>query len=310
MISKKRWLLSVVLVVLVTVTACQSQDEMTRLAESEHEGNGGFLWEVVHGDTTVYLQGTIHIGQEDFFPLNTASEAAYKRADVILPEIDLNALDIEEIQPMTMELALYEDGSKLQDHISPELYNDITELLSMYGFDMQMIENLRPWYVEMILTEMIAADAGYDTNYSVDQYFLDRADEDGKEVQALENFEDQLQMFANFSPQLQEETLSAAVNDREELVDEYTNLVSYWLDGDVEGMLDMETENEEFDGYQEYMSQMNDARNMEMAAQIQQIFEENSGQTYMVIVGTMHFILEPSIVSLLEDEGYDVVHVY
>lgn len=30
----------------------------------------------------------------------------------------------------------------------------------------------------------------------------------------------------------------------------------------------------------------------------------------MVIVGTMHFIMEPSIISLLKEKGDEVVHVY
>lgn len=115
-------------------------------------------------------------------------------------------------------------------------------------------------------------------------------------------------MLANFSPELQEQTLATFVNNSEGLVDEYDNLISYWLDGDMDRML--EVEDEELNGYEKYMIEINDARNIEMVNQIQQILEEDNGQTYMVIVGTMHFIMEPSIISLLEEKGYEVVHVY
>lgn len=53
-------------------------------------------------------------------------------------------------------------------------------------------------------------------------------------------------MLANFSPELQEQTLATFVNNSEGLVDEYDNLISYWLDSDMEWMLEME--DEEFNG--------------------------------------------------------------
>lgn len=31
------------------------------------DGPGGFLWKVENGDTTVYLQGTVHLGEPDLF---------------------------------------------------------------------------------------------------------------------------------------------------------------------------------------------------------------------------------------------------
>src|SRR5690625_1478137 len=55
--------------------------------DSEFEsGQGGFLWRVDNEDTTVYLQGTIHIGPQSFYPFNDAIESAYEEADVVVPE--------------------------------------------------------------------------------------------------------------------------------------------------------------------------------------------------------------------------------
>jgi len=32
--------------------------------------------------------------------------------------------------------------------------------------------------------------------------------------------------------------------------------------------------------------------------------------TYLVIVGTLHLIQEPSVISILEEEGYDVEQIH
>ncbi|AXF56547.1 hypothetical protein DT065_11275 [Salicibibacter kimchii] len=85
---------------------------------------------------------------------------------------------------------------------------------------------------------------------------------------------------------------------------ELEHLVSIWRDGDVDAMA------EPTDDYpDEYMKELNDVRNFDMAEQIEDILENDSGQTYFVFVGTLHMTEEPSIVSILEDEGLDVNYV-
>lgn len=68
------------------------------------DGPGGFLWKVEHGETTVYLQGTVHVGPEDFYPMHTEIENAYAEADVVVPEIDITSVNPFEMQEIMMEL--------------------------------------------------------------------------------------------------------------------------------------------------------------------------------------------------------------
>lgn len=265
------------------------------------EETGGFLWEVENGDTTVYLQGTLHLGEEDFYPLQSSTEAAYETSDVVLPEINLNDMDEEEVQSLTMDLATYDDSVTLEDRLPPDLYEEVEGIMQSYGLEEEMYAQFEPWYVEMILQQMITEESDYEPQYGVDLYFLDRAEEDGKEIVELESYEEQMEMMAGFSEDTQIEMLENSVAEHDNAADELDEIVTIWTEGDMEAM------NETTEEYpDEYMEAFNDERNADMAEQISDILENDSGQTYFVIVGTMHMTEEPSIVSILENEGYEV----
>lgn len=279
---------------------------------TEDAEDGGFLWKAENGDTTVYLQGTIHVGDEDFYPLNDEIEDAYEESDVILPEIDLNGLDEEALLTTTMELATYEDSRTIRDDLSEDVYGELEEILQEQGMPIEMMENFRPWFLESMLTELALEESDYRAEHGVDVYFLDRAVEDGKEVRELESYEQQMEMLAGFSEDIQIELLENAIVNYDEMNEGLDELVGFWQDGDVEalsGASEAEAD-ESFEGYEEYMEEMNTNRNINMADTIFDLLAEDNGETHFVIVGALHMVEEPSIVSLLEEDGYDVEHIY
>lgn len=89
-----------ILLLVGLLVACNTEEDGEEMINKQVEeevsgdGNGGFLWKVEHGDTVVYLHGTIHVGKEKFYPLNPQTEEAYEKSDIILPEVDLNNTDL------------------------------------------------------------------------------------------------------------------------------------------------------------------------------------------------------------------------
>lgn len=77
----------------------------------------------------------------------------------------------------------------------------------------------------------------------------------------------------------------------------------------MEGLVELnDTQDVEF--LEEFMDEINKGRNIKMAEQLAELLGNGADQTYFVIVGSMHFVEEPSIVSILEDSGFEVSHVY
>src|SRR5690625_7494489 len=114
--------------------------------DSEFEsGQGGFLWRVDNEDTTVYLQGTIHIGPESFYPLNDAIESAYEKADVVVPEIDITRVGAFSGLKTTADHGVYDDGETIKDHIPEDGYERVIEGLEGFKLEPEGVVCFKPW---------------------------------------------------------------------------------------------------------------------------------------------------------------------
>lgn len=273
----------------------------------EYSDRGGFLWKVENGDTKVYLQGTIHLGNEDTFPLNKHAETSYEEADVVMPEIDLTEINMVETQTMFMEYGTYDEDKTIADDINKESVERLEEIVEEAGIPFELVESFKPWYIDSLLLELALEETPFSSDYSVDSYFLDRAVEDEKEVIELESFDSQLALLSGFSMEHQIKSLETTIEMYQEAAKEIEEMFNVWLKGDVDKMT--EYAKASFEENSEYKEKMNDERNIDMAASIKEILEEDDGRTYFVIVGSMHYIAEPSIISILE-ENYDVEHIY
>lgn len=272
------------------------------------DGPGGFLWKVENGDTTVYLQGTIHVGVEGLFPLNEKIEMAYQEADVVSPEIDIVDFNLFEMQSIMMSVGTYQDGTTIKDHIPEDLYKKLEEKFSELGMPLGLMESYKPWLLAQTIESMLLLQG--DFIEGVDEYFLTRAHEDGKEVIPLETFEEQFAVFADTPEDYQIEMLEAAIDlTAEEYIEQIKGMLDIYMEGDQEKLLELATGDMRNATEHDiaFMRALNDDRNYGMADKIIEFLESGENKTYFVIVGALHFTLEPHIISILEENGYTVV---
>jgi uncharacterized protein len=298
------------------------QDQLDELADEGIEviqtvgradGPGGFLWKVEDENTEVYLQGTIHAGVADFYPLHEEIEKAYLKADVVVPEVDITNVDQSEMQQINMSLGTYQDGSTVKDHISDDVYSEMEETLSQFGIPIEAVEFYKPWILANTIQQLMTQQLGY--TQGVDQYFLNKAADDGKEIIDLETAEEQLKIFADTSAEYQEAMLASSLVTVIEYQQQMEELFETYEQGDEEELLEvlseeeggsseMQEENEAF------MKAINDDRNQNMAEQIVRFLEEDEADTYFVMVGSLHLLQEPHIRSILEEEGYTAERIH
>lgn len=274
------------------------------------DGAGGYLWKIENGQTTVYLQGTIHAGTKDFYPLNTHTEQAYLDADIVVPEVDITSLNLLETSQLLISIGTYQDGTTIEDHIPKKLYTKLSKYMEKEQIPQQM-EMYRPWVLSSMLDSFMLEKLGY--TYGVDEYFLKKAKKDQKEIIALETAESQLSVFADTSEAYQIQMLEETLTSMESYEDDMLELFSLYLAGDEKELLNTltgDTEEEPNPEEEAFMKVLNDDRNIAMADQIEHFLEEDQNNVYFVIVGTLHLIQEPHIVSLLQEKGYEVERVY
>lgn len=274
------------------------------------DGPGGFLWKVENGDTTVYLQGTVHLGEPDLFPMHEKIEQAYVESDVVVPEIDLFNVEMAEMNKLQMELGTYQDETNLEDHLPEETYQEVETFFMDRGFPMGVIDTYKPWLVSNMVSQLMVQELGF--TEGVDMYFLSKAQADDKEIIALETPRDQLGIFADLSMDYQVQMLEESLIDINTYEQDLQQLIDIYKSGNVDDLLDVLFETNAAMSVEEeaYMEALNDNRNYGMAEEITKFLESGEDQTYFVIVGSLHLILEPHVISILEEEGYEVEHIH
>ncbi|MDQ0220332.1 TraB/GumN family protein [Peribacillus cavernae] len=275
----------------------------------DYDGDGGFLWKVVNGETTAYVLGSVHLGHEDYYPLVTEIEEAYESSDVILPEINMFEVDItkEEIN----EMALFDDGTTLDEVLSEESYAKLSDIFETHRMNVEDFKQYQPWFVESLLTEFVAEESDLSSEYGVDLYFLQRALEDDKEIIELETIEGQYEMLTGFSMDTQVETLEDYIGAYEDQADWLNRLGYNWVHGNSNRDSLVNQLSDSFEGVdEEYQQELNDNRNINMANKLDEILQSDNGQTYFAIIGSLHTVIDPSVLSELEEKGYDVERIY
>jgi uncharacterized protein YbaP (TraB family) len=292
---------------LAKLKACEKKDEDSKdpvVVAPENEG--GFLWKTEHNGNTVYMLGSIHIGSEEFYPLNSNIENAYDASDYLAVEADIVNVDPDELTEILVKKAVYTDGSTLEDHLSDEMYLDLKEALSYYGIAIEHVNMYEPWYVNMLLEGLRPMGLEYAPELGIDYHFLAKATDEKKEIIELEGMEFQLNMFDTFSKEIQFKLLETTlmVEGNESLKE----LMDAWNTSDDEAIerIVLADGGDNSPEYKEYMAEMLDNRNIGMADKIEQFLVSGKKETYFVVVGAAHYFGDMSIIKLLEEKGYEI----
>jgi uncharacterized protein len=272
----------------------------------EAVGSKGVFYEVTNEDTTVYLFGSVHIGLPTMYPLHEKIESAFESADHLAVEIDINDLNPAEMMQIVTEIGLYNDGSTIEDHISADLYDELLRSISELGLQENGVTMFKPWLVSDMLESIILEKAGFALELGVDQYFLDKAVEENKEIISLETIKQQLDLYTILSPESQEKALRATLLEQEENQAKIAELIEMWIAGDIAGLSELRIIEDDSQDMRDYFTALTDERDLKMTAKIEDFLTNGKSETYFVVVGSLHLVGENSIVDLLESRGYDV----
>lgn len=281
--------------------------------EAEKQASRGFLWKAEKGDNTVYLLGSIHVANEQMYPLRTELQEAYDDAEHLAVELDLLAAveDQAALQQLIMDKAAYKDGTTLKDHVSAETYEQIGKVLEALQLPADTLDPFEPWYVSLVLSQFQSAGAGLDGGIGIDAYFLGLAKEDKKPIIELESAEFQYDMLDGFSEELQMLLLEqglAGMNEASDTsgADQMAALAEAWASGDEEALTAYIAA---MNFNEEYYNAMVLNRNIAMADKIEVYLQSGNDDDYLVVVGAAHVVGEDGLAALLEARGYKVTRI-
>jgi len=190
------------------------------------------LWSLKGRTNTVYLLGSVHFLKPSE-RLPGVVDDAYKDAEKLVMEIDMDDLDPLAMQQLTLELGLLPENKTLESELGAAAWQKISTQAREVGIDPALLNRFQPWLAAMTLVQMQLMKLGLDPNSGVEQQLTARASGDGKEITGLETLQQQLGMLAGLSQQQQREFLMYSVEDTQRASQEIDELLGAWRIGDT-----------------------------------------------------------------------------
>ena len=263
-----------------------------------------FFWKVGGGKGTVYLLGTVHLGNKDLYPLPSVIEDSFKQSDTLVEEIDLTSGDAQGLTANFLKRGLYLDGDTVTNHLSEESKT----ALAAYAKSGQLGANYthaKPWLLSILVMQLQLKEMGLDGAKGLDLHFSEEAAAMHKPVAGLETAEFQITLFSSFSDELQDRLLLTALLDAQKGKELLQRTLDAWRAGDTEAMEAVITaETREHPSLEPEMEKLFYERNDAMTRQIDKFLQ--TPKTYFVAIGAGHLVGPRGILSQLRDKSYTV----
>ncbi|EMB28897.1 TraB/GumN family protein [Treponema denticola] len=258
------------------------------------------FWEIKKEDTSIYVLGTIHVADKDFYPLEDKILEAFDKADRRVSELG-SKKEIETLQEK-LEIRMLQNFNpkkNLSNFLSEDEINVIKQEL---GENIAVpLLKFNPWVLTIALNQVLYTKAGLDPQNGIDMHLLNRAGK--KNIEALESIDEQLDLLSSgpFEEQLKalKETIGELQNT-DKTIDWLTKLKKLYLENNTEELKD-------FIGS---LLDMSDGISKDALLKDRNIvwadkFEEylNKGGTTFVFAGLAHFLGEDSVFEQMRIKG-------
>lgn len=260
------------------------------------------IWEYQGARGTVRLLGSVHLLRKQDYPLPESIERAYRQADTLVMEVDVDDLDPLGSQMLIASLSMLQDGQTLQDVMGSVDYRKATRKASELGVDLQMLNGVEPWFAALTIMNLQLLKLGFDPQIGLEQYLSGQARGDGKQVIGLETVEYQLKIFDDMPQATQSRLLLQTLDEAATLETQMATLVTAWRRGDSARLARELSRN--FQGYPDVYRKLVSDRNREWVRQIVELSAK--GGDYLVVVGALHLVGEDSVIAMLQDRGGQV----
>ena len=260
------------------------------------------VWKVEKAGQSFYLGGTLHLLTPSDYPLPDAFHQAYQRSERIVFETDIDAMKTPEGQARLVQLLSFEDGTRLDSVISDDTYQAVKAFFEQRGVPFDQISRYKPGMVSILMTVIELKRIGV-TTVGVDNYYNDRAIEDGKARGYLETVAQQLDFIANMGKGREDEMLRYSLKETGQLTEQWQALKFTWREGDLDQLEAMAAKPLQ-DRFPEVYDAMLVTRNRAWLPQIEAMAQ--TAETELILVGALHLAGKDGLLSMLEERGYRI----
>jgi len=294
-------ILSVWILLLTLLGAAQAQTA----PQPQPKPRRFLMWKATSPTVTVYLVGSIHVGDSGMYPLPKQVESAFAAAKVLAVEINIKNADQAKMMGLIQQYGVYGGDDSLSKHISKETSAALDDFCTRHGLPRSGVEQLKPWVVAVTISAIAWKEAGEDPNLGIDMHFLDESKEPQR-IAELETVDSQLALFANATDEEQLALLSSSLSKGDKIKDMIQRIQTAYLSGDPDALQKVMDEEADM-GSKSLKQKLLYDRNVAMTAKLDEYLKGK--EPIFVVVGAAHIVGDKGVAKLLRDKGYKVEQV-
>ena len=254
------------------------------------------------GAGTVYLAGSMHLLRRDRPQLPPAIEAAYREAESLVMEIDVDDTDEQAMAALMLRSASFADGRSLPQVAGEARWQRLRGMLARSGVPEAFGATLEPWGAAIMLTTLEYARLGFDPAVGVERQLQQRAAADAKPIAGLETPQFQLGLLDSLPLTSQLQLLDLTLDELAEMPAVVDTLYTAWRAGDLAVLEELLLA-----GYADtpqLYDALVDRRNRDWIPQLQSLLTRQEDS--LVVVGALHLVGERGLLALLARAGIAV----
>jgi len=260
------------------------------------------LWVVKGPHATVYLFGTIHVMKPEVSWHNAKLTTAMDASQTLMEEVD----NVDQADATQMQTLMQKLGSDKEHPLSTKITKEDLALLDTTAKKMgipgeAVMEPMRPWVVELLLSVVPILQAGYDPKSAVDISLAQEFRAAKKPVQGFETMEEQLHFFSDMPQADEVEALHLQLKNMDNSTKDLQEVIEAWKKGDVDSIASIENRSFEKE-YPALYKRLIVQRNQAWAEKLSTLLQ-GEGTTF-VAVGAGHLAGPDSVQKLLEAKGF------
>ena len=261
------------------------------------------VWVASSSKATVYLAGSFHMLRASDYPLPAEFFAAYQDSRKIIFEIPPGETENQEYMGKLLSLAIYNDGTTLKEHITTAAYAKAESFCKERNYPLEQYQFFKPTFLVMTLTVSEMNKIGADPQKGIDNFFKEKAMQDGKALGSLETVDQQLSLLTSMDASLGSDQILESIGELKQMEVMLGELLAVWKKGDEAKMEELYIKDLKL--YPKLYQTLIVDRNNKWARNIEEYL--NGSVNTMVVVGAAHLIGADGLVNLLRKRGYKVV---
>ena len=289
------------ILLLASVGIAQSQ----AAAPAQPKPRRFLMWKATSPTTSIYLVGSIHVGDSSMYPLPKEVESAFTAAKALAVEINIKNVDQTKAFGLIQQYGMYSGGDSLTKHLSKETLASLDDYCTRHSVPRMGMEQLKPWVVAVTLAAMAWQQAGEDPSLGIDMHFLNET-KPPQRVDELETVESQLAIFASATEEEQQNMLATVLKTGDQTKDMIKRIAAAYVSGDPDALQKIMEEEADM-GTKSLTKKLLDDRNVFMTGKMDEYLKGKD--PIFVVVGAAHIIGDKGVAKMLRDKGYKVEQV-